>query len=97
MDPIGDGYPHPHTVVWPADIMPPKDILGRNQQGSPSPKQLPSQQQHKPLQPRPKLSQLSHPQDPEKIQEPPVDLSKMMIKFNKDHLEEFKAAFKLFN
>uniref|UniRef100_A0A8D2EFK1 EF-hand domain-containing protein n=1 Tax=Theropithecus gelada TaxID=9565 RepID=A0A8D2EFK1_THEGE len=49
------------------------------------------QQQHEPLQPRPKLSQLPHPQAPEKIQEPQVDLSKVMIKFNKDHLEEFKA------
>uniref|UniRef100_A0A8D1BTT6 Myosin light chain 6B n=1 Tax=Sus scrofa TaxID=9823 RepID=A0A8D1BTT6_PIG len=32
-----------------------------------------------------------------KIQEPPVDLSKVVIEFNKDQLEEFKEAFELFD
>ncbi|XP_037591408.1 myosin light chain 6B-like [Cebus imitator] len=37
------------------------------------------------------------PQAPQKTQEPPVDLSKVVIEFNKDQLEEFKEAFKLFD
>uniref|UniRef100_G3U5N2 Myosin light chain 6B n=1 Tax=Loxodonta africana TaxID=9785 RepID=G3U5N2_LOXAF len=34
---------------------------------------------------------------PEKPQEPPIDLSKVVIEFNKDQLEEFKEAFQLFD
>uniref|UniRef100_A0A8C9BX11 Myosin light chain 6B n=1 Tax=Phocoena sinus TaxID=42100 RepID=A0A8C9BX11_PHOSS len=34
---------------------------------------------------------------PEKTQEPPIDLSKVVIEFNKDQLEEFKEAFELFD
>ncbi|XP_003405171.1 myosin light chain 6B [Loxodonta africana] len=34
---------------------------------------------------------------PEKPQEPPIDLSKVVIEFNKDQLEEFKEAFELFD
>ncbi|XP_062932245.1 myosin light chain 6B [Cynocephalus volans] len=37
------------------------------------------------------------PPAPEKIQGPPVDLSKVVIEFNKDQLEEFKEAFELFD
>ncbi|XP_057559720.1 myosin light chain 6B [Hippopotamus amphibius kiboko] len=32
-----------------------------------------------------------------KVQEPPIDLSKVVIEFNKDQLEEFKEAFELFD
>ncbi|XP_053777307.1 myosin light chain 6B [Desmodus rotundus] len=34
---------------------------------------------------------------PAKTQEPPIDLSKVVIEFNKDQLEEFKEAFELFD
>ncbi|XP_067553054.1 myosin light chain 6B isoform X3 [Pseudorca crassidens] len=34
---------------------------------------------------------------PGKTQEPPIDLSKVVIEFNKDQLEEFKEAFELFD
>ncbi|XP_045148577.1 myosin light polypeptide 6 isoform X2 [Echinops telfairi] len=34
---------------------------------------------------------------PEKPREPPIDLSKVVIEFNKDQLEEFKEAFQLFD
>ncbi|KAB0356708.1 hypothetical protein FD755_010505 [Muntiacus reevesi] len=34
---------------------------------------------------------------PAKPQEPPIDLSKVVIEFNKDQLEEFKEAFQLFD
>ncbi|XP_049640041.1 myosin light chain 6B [Suncus etruscus] len=34
---------------------------------------------------------------PEKSQDPPLDLSKVVIEFNKDQLEEFKEAFELFD
>uniref|UniRef100_A0A2K6MWK5 EF-hand domain-containing protein n=1 Tax=Rhinopithecus bieti TaxID=61621 RepID=A0A2K6MWK5_RHIBE len=37
------------------------------------------------------------PQAPQKTQEPPIDLSKVVIEFNKDQLEEFKEAFELFD
>ncbi|XP_063120544.1 myosin light chain 6B isoform X4 [Rattus norvegicus] len=37
------------------------------------------------------------PQTPVKTQEPPVDLSKVVIEFNKDQLEEFREAFELFD
>ncbi|KAM5335401.1 myosin light chain 6B isoform 1-T3 [Glossophaga mutica] len=37
------------------------------------------------------------PPAPEKTQEPPIDLSKVVIEFNKDQLEEFKEAFELFD
>ncbi|XP_040839782.1 myosin light chain 6B isoform X1 [Ochotona curzoniae] len=37
------------------------------------------------------------PSAPEKVREPPVDLSKVVIEFNKDQLEEFKEAFELFD
>ncbi|ELV12040.1 Myosin light chain 6B [Tupaia chinensis] len=37
------------------------------------------------------------PSAPEKTQEPPIDLSKVTIEFNKDQLEEFKEAFELFD
>ncbi|KAF6120481.1 myosin light chain 6B [Phyllostomus discolor] len=37
------------------------------------------------------------PLAPEKTQEPPIDLSKVVIEFNKDQLEEFKEAFELFD
>ncbi|KAL0624479.1 Myosin light chain 6B [Plecturocebus cupreus] len=70
-------------------------FLVRREQGPPSPNLLPSQQQQGSLQPRSKLSQL-FPQTPEKTQEPPINLSKVVIKFNKDQLEELKEAFKLF-
>ncbi|KAG8510241.1 Myosin light chain 6B [Galemys pyrenaicus] len=33
----------------------------------------------------------------EKTQDPPIDLSKVAIEFNKDQLEEFKEAFELFD
>ncbi|XP_074126142.1 myosin light chain 6B [Sminthopsis crassicaudata] len=34
---------------------------------------------------------------PTKLQEPPIDLSKVVIEFNKDQLEDFKEAFQLFD
>ncbi|XP_056653881.1 myosin light chain 6B [Monodelphis domestica] len=34
---------------------------------------------------------------PTKPQEPPIDLSKVVIEFNKDQLEDFKEAFQLFD
>ncbi|XP_055250624.1 myosin light chain 6B [Moschus berezovskii] len=34
---------------------------------------------------------------PLKPQEPPIDLSKVVIEFNKDQLEEFKEAFELYD
>ncbi|XP_043824144.1 myosin light chain 6B [Dromiciops gliroides] len=34
---------------------------------------------------------------PTKSQEPPIDLSKVVIEFNKDQLEDFKEAFQLFD
>ncbi|XP_040088870.1 myosin light chain 6B isoform X2 [Oryx dammah] len=34
---------------------------------------------------------------PAKPQEPPIDLSKVVIEFNKDQLEEFKEAFELYD
>ncbi|KAM8977926.1 myosin light chain 6B [Sarcophilus harrisii] len=34
---------------------------------------------------------------PPKPQEPPIDLSKVVIEFNKDQLEDFKEAFQLFD
>ncbi|KAM9230628.1 myosin light chain 6B isoform 1-T3 [Dugong dugon] len=34
---------------------------------------------------------------PEKPEEPPIDLSKVVIEFNKDQLEEFKEAFELYD
>uniref|UniRef100_A0A8C6DRM2 EF-hand domain-containing protein n=1 Tax=Moschus moschiferus TaxID=68415 RepID=A0A8C6DRM2_MOSMO len=34
---------------------------------------------------------------PSKPQEPPIDLSKVVIEFNKDQLEEFKEAFELYD
>ncbi|KAB1269764.1 Myosin light chain 6B [Camelus dromedarius] len=37
------------------------------------------------------------PQPPPKVQEPPIDLSKVVIEFNKDQLEEFKEAFELYD
>ncbi|EFB28842.1 hypothetical protein PANDA_004078, partial [Ailuropoda melanoleuca] len=37
------------------------------------------------------------PPAPQKTQEPPIDLSKVVIEFNKDQLEEFKEAFELFD
>ncbi|XP_036091828.1 myosin light chain 6B isoform X1 [Rousettus aegyptiacus] len=37
------------------------------------------------------------PSAPEKTREPPIDLSKVVIEFNKDQLEEFKEAFELFD
>ncbi|XP_019066282.2 myosin light chain 6B isoform X1 [Fukomys damarensis] len=37
------------------------------------------------------------PQAAVKTQEPPIDLSKVVIEFNKDQLEEFKEAFELFD
>ncbi|CAK6443315.1 unnamed protein product [Pipistrellus nathusii] len=37
------------------------------------------------------------PSGPEKTWEPPMDLSKVVIQFNKDQLEEFKEAFELFD
>uniref|UniRef100_G3VPY8 Myosin light chain 6B n=1 Tax=Sarcophilus harrisii TaxID=9305 RepID=G3VPY8_SARHA len=37
------------------------------------------------------------PQAPPKPQEPPIDLSKVVIEFNKDQLEDFKEAFQLFD
>ncbi|XP_012383581.1 myosin light chain 6B isoform X2 [Dasypus novemcinctus] len=37
------------------------------------------------------------PPAPPKTQEPPIDLSKVVIEFNKDQLEEFKEAFELFD
>ncbi|XP_066225843.1 myosin light chain 6B [Saccopteryx leptura] len=37
------------------------------------------------------------PSAPEKTHEPPIDLSKVAIEFNKDQLEEFKEAFELFD
>ncbi|XP_037353996.1 myosin light chain 6B [Talpa occidentalis] len=37
------------------------------------------------------------PLTPGKTQEPPIDLSKVAIEFNKDQLEEFKEAFELFD
>ncbi|XP_014699362.1 myosin light chain 6B [Equus asinus] len=37
------------------------------------------------------------PPAPQKTQEPPIDLSKVVIEFNKDQLEEFKEAFELYD
>ncbi|XP_016079958.1 PREDICTED: myosin light chain 6B isoform X2 [Miniopterus natalensis] len=37
------------------------------------------------------------PSASEKTWEPPIDLSKVVIQFNKDQLEEFKEAFELFD
>ncbi|KAF6339971.1 myosin light chain 6B [Rhinolophus ferrumequinum] len=37
------------------------------------------------------------PPAPEKTRDPPIDLSKVVIEFNKDQLEEFKEAFELFD
>ncbi|XP_004429291.1 myosin light chain 6B [Diceros bicornis minor] len=37
------------------------------------------------------------PPAPPKILEPPIDLSKIVIEFNKDQLEEFKEAFELYD
>ncbi|XP_076967134.1 myosin light chain 6B [Tamandua tetradactyla] len=37
------------------------------------------------------------PTAPKKPEEPPIDLSKVVIEFNKDQLEEFKEAFELFD
>ncbi|XP_055976135.1 myosin light chain 6B [Sorex fumeus] len=34
---------------------------------------------------------------PDKTQDPPLDLSKVVIEFNKDQLEEFREAFELFD
>ncbi|XP_004601660.1 myosin light chain 6B [Sorex araneus] len=34
---------------------------------------------------------------PDKAQDPPLDLSKVVIEFNKDQLEEFREAFELFD
>ncbi|XP_021060732.1 myosin light chain 6B [Mus pahari] len=42
-------------------------------------------------------AELAAPQAPAKSQEPPVDLSKVVIEFNKDQLEEFREAFELFD
>ncbi|XP_036120166.1 myosin light chain 6B-like [Molossus molossus] len=37
------------------------------------------------------------PSAPEKTWEPPINLSKVVIQFNKDQLEEFKEVFELFD
>ncbi|XP_040839789.1 myosin light chain 6B isoform X2 [Ochotona curzoniae] len=47
--------------------------------------------------PAPKPAPAAAPSAPEKVREPPVDLSKVVIEFNKDQLEEFKEAFELFD
>lgn len=47
---------------------------------------------------KPKAEQAAAvPSGSEKTGEPPIDLSKVVIQFNKDQLEEFKEAFELFD
>ncbi|XP_045409635.1 myosin light chain 6B isoform X1 [Lemur catta] len=95
-DPAGDGCPHRHTVLWPPDIMPPKKDVPVKKPAGPSI----SKPAAKPAAGAPPVKTKAEPavpQAPEKTKEPPIDLSKVVIEFNKDQLEEFKEAFELFD
>nr|XP_008001799.2 myosin light chain 6B isoform X1 [Chlorocebus sabaeus] len=97
-DPTGDGCPHPHTVLWPPDIMPPKKDVPVKKPTGPSiskPAAKPAAAAGAP--PAKSKAEPAVPQAPQKTQEPPIDLSKVVIEFNKDQLEEFKEAFELFD
>ncbi|XP_075408936.1 myosin light chain 6B [Tenrec ecaudatus] len=85
-----------HTVLWLPDIMPPKkDVPVKKPVGS-----SPSKPAAKPaagVPPAKAKAESAASPAPEKPQEPPIDLSKVVIEFNKDQLEEFKEAFELFD
>ncbi|XP_013376277.1 PREDICTED: myosin light chain 6B isoform X1 [Chinchilla lanigera] len=92
----GDGCPHRHTVLWPPDIMPPKkDVPVKKPAGPPIAKPAPKPAAGTP--PAKTKAEPAVPQAAVKTPEPPVDLSKVVIEFNKDQLEEFKEAFELFD
>ncbi|KAK2493635.1 hypothetical protein MC885_009419 [Smutsia gigantea] len=93
------GCPAPAPLSWtPRDIMPPKKDVPMKKPAGPSifkPAAKPAAGA-----PPAKTKAESAPAVPparEKTQEPPIDLSKVVIEFNKDQLEEFKEAFELFD
>ncbi|XP_058164013.1 myosin light chain 6B isoform X1 [Dasypus novemcinctus] len=103
-----DGCPSRHTVLWPPDIMPPKkDVPVKKPVGpsvsKPAAKPAAGAPPAKPAagappaKPKAEPAAPPAPPAPPKTQEPPIDLSKVVIEFNKDQLEEFKEAFELFD
>ncbi|EAW96898.1 myosin, light polypeptide 6B, alkali, smooth muscle and non-muscle, isoform CRA_c [Homo sapiens] len=92
-----DGCPHPHTVLWPPDIMPPKKDVPVKKPAGPSISKPAAKPAAAGAPPAKTKAEPAVPQAPQKTQEPPVDLSKVVIEFNKDQLEEFKEAFELFD
>ncbi|XP_036312858.1 myosin light chain 6B isoform X2 [Pipistrellus kuhlii] len=98
LDPAGDGCPHRHTVLWPPDTMPPKkDVPVKKPAGPPLAKTAPKPAAGAPPAKSKAEPAAAAPSGPEKTWEPPMDLSKVVIQFNKDQLEEFKEAFELFD
>ncbi|KAK1341037.1 hypothetical protein QTO34_017438 [Cnephaeus nilssonii] len=105
LDPAGlpgylnrDGCPHRHTVLWPPDIMPPKkDVPVKKPAGPPLSKTATKPAAGAPPAKSKAEQAAAVPSGPEKTWEPPMDLSKVVIQFNKDQLEEFKEAFELFD
>ncbi|XP_036152787.1 myosin light chain 6B [Myotis myotis] len=98
LEPAGDGCPHRHTVLWPPDIMPPKkDVPVKKPAGPPISKPAPKPAAGAPPAKSKAEQAAAAPSGPEKTWEPPMDLSKVVIQFNKDQLEEFKEAFELFD
>ncbi|XP_006093719.1 myosin light chain 6B [Myotis lucifugus] len=98
LDPAGDGCPHRHTVLWPPDIMPPKkDVPVKKPAGPPISKPAPKPAAGASPAKSKAEQAAAAPSGPEKTWEPPMDLSKVVIQFNKDQLEEFKEAFELFD
>ncbi|KAL1774870.1 myosin light chain 6B [Sigmodon hispidus] len=88
-----------HTVLWPPDIMPPKKDVPVKKPAGPSISKpaAKSTAGTPPAKTKPEPAAL---QTPAKNQEPPVDLSKVVIEFNKDQLDavaKFKEAFELFD
>uniref|UniRef100_M0RDP3 Myosin light chain 6B like 1 n=1 Tax=Rattus norvegicus TaxID=10116 RepID=M0RDP3_RAT len=96
LDPARDGCPCWHTVLLPPDIVPPKKDAPVKKPAGPSISKRAAKSTAGTLLAKTKAEPAA-PQTPTKTQEPPVDLSKVVIEFNKDQLEEFREAFELFD